>query len=127
MKFLSRWIHNRQVGRLGEDIISEQLKKRGLKILAHNWQLTKSELDIVAVSRKLKTLHIIEVKSRTNDNWEEIASSLSSNKVAALRRGANEFLSEHRKYHSYTLQFDVAVVLFKNEKREIVFIENIRF
>lgn len=126
------WQHNKNVGTKGECLVARYVKKTlKLRVIERNWRETKSELDIIAISRKRKELHIIEVKSRTNTDWEGVARSLSYQKVSALRRGAIEFVQLNDKYKSYTLMFDVAVVFFGKEKEskdiEIKYIENIRF
>ncbi len=127
MRFLGRWLHNRSVGKRGEDIVALSLRDRGLKIIARNWQENKSEIDIIAISKKRKTIHIIEVKSRTSNDWEAVSASLTSQKVGALKRGAYEFIAVNPKYKGYALQFDVAVVFFSGDNHSIEYIENIRF
>ncbi len=127
MALFSRWLHNSTVGSEGEEIIARYLRNSGLKVIARNWRVDKSEIDIVALNKKQKQLHIVEVKSRTSDNWEAIGQSITPSKVAALRRGAFEFISLNPKYSSYTLSFDIGVVLFSDGGHRVEYIKNIRF
>lgn len=61
MKFPSS-VHHAVIGRLGEDIAANYLRKKGYAILARNFKARYGELDIIAVHNK--TLIFIEVKTR---------------------------------------------------------------
>lgn len=127
MSLLNRWLHNSEVGRNGEDIAASEVKRDGLKIVERNWRAGKSEIDIIAISKKRKELHIIEVKSRTNSSWEEVGSSLTAQKINALRRGALEYKNSDKRYLDYSLVFDVVVVFFNGKERNVEYVKNIRF
>ncbi len=127
MAFLDRWLHNKRVGDKGEDLASTFLRSKGLKIVARNYQAGKSEIDIIAISKQQKELHIVEVKSRTSSDWQAVGDSLTSQKINALRRGAFDYIKHHIKYKDYNLVFDVVVVFFEGESNKIEYIENIRF
>ena len=50
------------LGRYGEEIAVEHLRRQGLTILARNWRCAAGELDVVA--REGGTLVVCEVKTR---------------------------------------------------------------
>lgn len=122
------WLHNQFVGQSGERIAARYLKRQGLTIIATNWRSVNSELDIVAVSKKRKQLRIIEVKSRTSDNWEAVGESITKQKIAALRRGAVAFKHSHSDFYDYVIVFDVVVIFFlENKEPRIEYIQDINF
>ena len=122
------WLHNKLVGQNGEKIAARYLEKHKLKIVAKNWRVPNVELDIVAICKKKKELHIVEVKSRTSDSWEAVGHSLTNKKVNALRRGAIAFKRSHRDFADYTIIFDVVVVFFNDKKESSVeLVSDIRF
>jgi putative endonuclease len=55
--------HN-ELGKLGEELAVEYLKKNGYKILNTNWTFQKAEIDIIAQIKN--TLAIVEVKTRSS-------------------------------------------------------------
>ena len=55
--------HN-ELGKLGEEMAVEFLKKDGYKIVETNWTFQKAEIDIIA--QKENVLAIIEVKTRSS-------------------------------------------------------------
>lgn len=122
------WLHNKFIGQSGERVARRYLKKQGLTIIATNWRSPNSELDVVAISKKKKQLHIVEVKSRTSNNWEAVGESITKQKIAALRRGAVEFKHSHSSVSDYMIVFDVVVVFFlENNKPKVEYVQNINF
>ena len=55
--------HN-ELGKLGEEMAVEFLRKDGYSILETNWTFQKAEIDILA--QKGNTLAIVEVKTRSS-------------------------------------------------------------
>ena len=71
---------NKLVGKKGEDIAVEYLRKRGMKILDRNWHFSKnSEIDIIALENE--TLVFVEVKTRTNLNCGHPFEAIDYNKL----------------------------------------------
>ena len=58
--------HN-EMGRRGEEIALEFIRKKGYNILDTNWRHRKAEIDIIAKSKDV--LIFIEVKSRSSDYY----------------------------------------------------------
>lgn len=72
----------KQVGKLGEDIACEYLRRHGFTICDRNYAKKTGELDIIA--KQEDTLHFVEVKTvlanefpRTDDNKDEYDPSLN--------------------------------------------------
>lgn len=55
-------MHNKRVGRTGEDIACDYLNKNGFVVIGRNVSYKAGEIDIIA--KRGKELHFIEVKSR---------------------------------------------------------------
>lgn len=126
--FFNRWLHNFRIGKSGEDIAALYLKKRcGFKIIIRNYRARHSEIDIIAFSKKRGIINIVEVKSRSREDWAAVGESLTESKIGALRRGAMQFLSENPVYRKYLLFFSVVVVFFDDKgKPSVEYIEDIR-
>ena len=64
-------LETKQLGNLGEKIAEKYLKKKGYKILDRNFRYKRyGEIDIIAT--KKNNLHFIEVKTRNNNNENNI-------------------------------------------------------
>lgn len=87
------------LGQIGEELAANWLMKNGFRILHRNWRSKYGyELDIVAF--KDNKLHIVEVKTRTDDAFREVRSALTREKVRRLNIGAGIY----KRY--YRLDFD---------------------
>lgn len=56
--------HN-ELGKLGESLAADYLRRNGYEILEINWVYQKAEIDIIA--RRENVLSIVEVKTRSTD------------------------------------------------------------
>ncbi len=114
-------LNRAEVGRLGETLASEYLKKRGLKILDRNWKTPRwGEIDIVALEKDI--LIIVEVKTRTDDSFGKPFEAVNYFKVRTLVRAADFY----RKCHAglpESQRIDVVSVVL--EPREIEHFKNI--
>ncbi len=82
-----------EVGRLGERLAAEYLRKRGVRILARNYGVRGGELDLVGFSRG--GLLFIEVKTRTGADWGTPAEAMDREKLRRVERAANAFVRAH--------------------------------
>lgn len=71
-----------QLGRRGEATAAEYLEKAGLRIVDRNWRCPTGEIDLVAVDGS--TLVIIEVKTRSSDNFGQPLEAITSGKLERL-------------------------------------------
>ena len=53
------------LGRWGEGLVAEDLRKKGCRILAANWQCRMGEIDLIVADKRY--LRFIEVKLRKQD------------------------------------------------------------
>ena len=101
-------IDSRQtLGKLGEDLACQELKRRGYEILARRYRTRAGEVDLVA--RDGATVVFVEVKTRATDAYGGGASAVTWQKRQRLARVAVEFLARSGQSDS-PCRFDVVVV-----------------
>ncbi len=108
-----------QLGAWGENIACRHLQKLGYILLYRNWRSKKLEIDIIAYHNGL--IVIIEVKTRSNNNYGEPISSISKNKEENLRSGALRFLESQEL--EMELRFDVISIVGNKDQHRLSHIE----
>lgn len=85
-------IRNRQaIGRYGESLASNYLRRKGYEILGRNYQAKIGELDLIAA--KGRTLVFVEVKTRTDADFAEPFEAVDKKKRQKLLRLADGYLA----------------------------------
>ncbi|MFH0780736.1 MAG: YraN family protein [Pseudomonadota bacterium] len=102
-------LNNRQnLGRRGEDIAVEALRKNGHTILTRNYRCRHGEIDIIA--KKHGVLVFIEVKTRSGEDYGHPASSITRHKQRQISKSAQYYLAEHNLFDSHA-RFDVISIV----------------
>lgn len=113
--------HN-ELGKEGEALAIEFLKKNSYEILHSNWRHSHLELDIIA--KKNSVLHFVEVKSRQYYPGAFPEESITKKKFNFLKKAAEEYLFHHPEYQH--VQFDVlAITIFNDRSPELFLIEDV--
>ena len=113
--------HN-ELGKEGEALALEYLRKSDFEILHCNWRYSHYEVDIIG--RKNGVLHIFEVKSRKYFPGAFPEESVSKKKFGFLKKAAEEYLYRHPEYKH--VRFNIlAITLFKNKEPEYFLIEDV--
>jgi putative endonuclease len=81
--------HN-ELGKLGEEMAVEFLRKNGYEILETNWTFQKAEVDIIA--QKENTLAIVEVKTRSSLDFGLPQDFVKPKKIQLLVKAVNEYV-----------------------------------
>jgi len=81
--------HN-DLGKRGEELAIEFLKKDGYVILETNWVFQKAEIDIIA--KKGDVLAIIEVKTRSTSDFGLPQDFVKPKKIQLLVKAVNEYI-----------------------------------
>ena len=102
--------HN-EFGKEGEQIAVDFLIGKGYTIKYRNYRYLKAEIDIIAQIEN--TLAIIEVRSRSTDFFENIAETITKQKIGLLVMGADHYVTERDL--NIEVRFDVITIL-KNKK-----------
>lgn len=109
--------HNpgRTLGAVAEELTARWLVSQGAEILAQQWHCRWGELDLVVWLPGQGGLAFVEVKARSNGNWDEGGRlSITPQKQAKLWQAAELFLSEHPQWSDCPCRFDVALVVASN-------------
>ena len=88
--------HN-ELGKLGEELAVEFLRKNGYEILETNWTFQKAEIDIIA--QKENILAVVEVKTRSSLEFGLPQDFVKPKKIQLLKVLGNEhqaLVIEHR-------------------------------
>lgn len=105
--------HN-ALGKSGEQLAFEHLKKQGYNILETNWRSGKFEIDIIAQSQK--EIIVAEVKTRTSNYLMEPEAAVTKEKQRMLIGAANIYMQ--RNNIDLEVRFDViSIVISKDDFR----------
>ena len=97
--------HN-ELGKLGEDLAVDYLKKNGYTILDTNWTFQKAEIDIIAKIEN--TLAIIEVKTRSSLDFGLPQDFVNPKKIQLLVKAVNAYVNERDL--DTNIRFDIIAV-----------------
>lgn len=87
-------LRNNAIGKLGEEIASSYLSKKGYRIIARNYRAQRyGELDIVAIHKG--TLVFVEVKTRCGPEYGYPEEAIGPHKMKELRFMADYFHMMH--------------------------------
>ncbi len=108
------------LGKEGEEIAANFLKKKGMKILERNFRTPYGEIDII--SNKNGKLHFVEVKTRRSVKFGKPFEAVNRTKIRHITHSA-EFYMNGRETD---FEIDVISVLIGKEgEKKIEYIENI--
>ena len=102
-------IHN-DLGKKGEDLAEEFLKKNNYQVLERNWRFKKAEIDIIA--KKNNVLAIIEVKTRSSNYFGNPQDFVNQKKIQLMVEAINEYVIS--KDLDVEVRFDI-VAIIKNK------------
>lgn len=104
-----------QLGRVGEKIAYKYLVEKGFTIKATNWRFKHKEIDILCIYES--TLIVVEVKTRSNPDFERPQDAVTRSKQKLLVAAADAYIQEHD--FQGDVRFDI-ISIIKNEHTEIV-------
>jgi putative endonuclease len=111
------------VARLGEEIASKLLTKKGYQIIDRNFRKGYGEIDIIATFQN--TLVFVEVKTRSTNLYGGAIEAISYGKLQTLIRTCEYYKMLHPKLPE-ALRIDAILIdLEENEAKNIQHIENI--
>lgn len=105
--------HN-ELGKIGEKLAAEYLKKKGYEVLAQNFYYDKAEIDIIA-KKDSKTIVVVEVKTRNSDFFGDPQEFVTPSKIKLLVKAANEYIISNDL--NMEVRFDIIAVI-KNKSIE---------
>jgi putative endonuclease len=112
------WPRDLAVGRRAEDLAHRFLQKRGMVIVARNYQASSGGADLDLVGWEGGQLAFVEVKARSSARAEEPERAVDAEKQRLLERAARDFAGRAGVEWS-RVRFDiVSVVMGKRPKIE---------
>lgn len=100
--------HN-ELGKWGEDKATLYLENEGYVVIDRDWRDGKRDLDILAVSPDGKTLVVVEVKTRSGEEYQQPEEAVDAKKMRNLALAANTYVKE--KQVDRELRFDIITVV----------------
>ena len=101
------------VGKKGEEIAEKYLKSKHYKILEKNFSSRYGEIDIIALEKN--EIVIIEVKTRTNEEYGSPAEAVDFRKQKHLYDTAKYYLYK-KNLEKELVRFDVIEIFIEKEK-----------
>ncbi len=98
--------HN-ELGKKGEQLAVEYLLEHKYKIVARNYRYLKAEVDIIA--RKEDTLAVVEVKTRSSDEFGNPQDFVSPKKIKLLLSAIDHYVVENEL--DVDVRFDIIAII----------------
>lgn len=104
-----------KVGRIGEELACEEIKKRGYRILERNYRSKLGEIDLIAMDNDV--LVFIEIKTRTS-SIDYAKEAVNKRKMQRLSRLALSYMKKKR-YDNVRARFDVVAICMQDGRPQI--------
>ncbi len=122
------------IGKIGEDLATDFLIRKGYKVIQRNYWQPWGEIDIIV--KKKNIIHFVEVKTVSCENVRTISCETESKnpeenihqwKVKRLSRAIQTYLLDRHVSHETNWQFDTIAVFLdlKNREAKVRFCENV--
>lgn len=107
------------IGKLGERVVALWLEDQNYHLLHQNWSCRWGEIDLIALDRTKTNLIFVEVKTRSQRNWDEDGLlAVDANKQHKISRTAQLFLAKNPQLAELYCRFDVALVSYQKDSAE---------
>lgn len=111
------------LGLNGESLVASYLQEKGYTILDRNWRSGHKELDLVA--RKDSTLVVVEVKTRSSDNFGSPQDAVDERKIRRLVMAADAYVRLNAL--DLEVRFDIVTVIDDDGRVRMEHIEDAFF
>ncbi len=113
-------MNKRSLGNQGEEIATQFLRKKGIRILERNFRTPYGEIDIIGTDGR--KIHFIEVKTRRSEKFGKPFEAVNRKKLQHIKNSAMFYLNGK----DTDFEIDVISVLMNNNGKErIEYIENV--
>ena len=109
-----------ELGKEGENISANHLKKNNYEIIHRNWRWNYKEIDIIA--KKDNLLIIVEVKSRFGNLHEDPEDAVTLKKQRFIIDATEAYIEKYD--INMEVRFDVMSIVFANKSYKIDHIED---
>ena len=107
-------------GQAGERAVAAYLEARGHRVIERNWRGQGGEIDLI--TRCDGTLHFVEVKTRSSDDFGGGWDALSDSKCRRIARTAEAYLLGAPEHDGCC--FSVALVSHEDDEYAVEFVED---
>lgn len=98
----------RSLGQCAEYLASAYLKRKGLKLLQHNYRCKLGEIDLIMQDKQ--SLVFVEVRYRKSSTCGGAAASITTEKQRKIRLAARHYLLHHKNLKLFAVRFDVVTI-----------------
>lgn len=109
------------LGKEGERIAEQYLKRKGYKLVERNYRCAAGEVDLIVLDRRV--IVFVEVKTRTGHGFGTPLEAVQPRKQRKMMRAAQFFLSQ-KKLHQRDARFDVVGISWPGQEPLVEHIEN---
>ena len=109
------------LGKEGERIAEQYLKKKGYKLVERNYRCVAGEVDLIVLDRRV--IVFVEVKTRTGHGFGTPLEAVQPRKQRKMMQAAQFFLSQ-KKLHQRDARFDVVGISWPAREPVIEHVEN---
>ncbi len=97
--------HRRHLGNFVETLALNFLQRKGLRLLARNYQCRAGEIDLIVLQGN--TLVFVEVRYRSTSSYGSAIESVTRSKQAKIVRCARHFVMRYPNHSRRNLRFDI--------------------
>lgn len=105
------------LGKAGETLAVNYLKKSGYNILDRNVRTLYSEVDIIAIDKD--TLVFVEVKTRSNTKYGYPIEAIGKKKILRLKNAIKHYSEKHKELPKLLRIDTVSIIVSKGSAPEI--------
>jgi putative endonuclease len=109
------------LGKEGERIAEQYLKRKGYKLVERNYRCSAGEVDLIVLDRRV--IVFVEVKTRTGHRFGTPLEAVQPRKQRKMMQAAQFFLSQ-KKLHQRDARFDVVGISWPGREPVIEHVEN---
>ncbi len=110
------------LGKAGEKEAVEFLVKQGFTVRETNWRMNKMEIDIIAQEPGM-LLHIVEVKTRSNDEHFDPMRAITRAKKQHMINSAKAYIEYYQL--QCEIQYDVIILIGEPENFRLEYYPNL--
>ena len=107
------------LGKYGEKIACEFLRKNKYKIITQNFKCKQGEIDIIAKDLNYKDIVFVEVKTRTNLNYGIASEAVNKNKIEHIYKSAQFYILKNN-IKNQNIRIDVIEIYIKLKEKKVI-------
>lgn len=106
-----------QLGKQGEELAANYLSNQHYRIIEQRWHHHHLEIDIIAIDETSQELVVIEVKTRSSEQWGKPEDAVDMKKIRHMVHSADTYIKMH--YIDLPVRFDIISVVLSEGNPKI--------